>query len=308
MATLGEILNLVNCGAGNVLGTGLKGCKPFFKKATSIWLTTQGFKFDSSQTLNEEYIQTLQSQGKLIVLNGIRTFTDNTPDDTIDELEDGTKQIARLGLYEFSLQFMNGMYFDTAINSLNSYGNYDVTFIDREGSILGTKHLDGSLKGFTLGMFQKTKFSWATDSQAEREGIMFQMLERTEFDDDKVYIQNKQLDFNPNKVGGVNELVVDFAAVPVNLDTTVSVKVVNKMDNKPFSGLVFGNFLLKKNGATSNPTASTEPTPGTYSLTVSSLATNDVLEISVYDNVNNRAVIKLDTDLYKSNTDTVTVV
>ena len=200
MATLGSILNLLECGSSAVLGTGTKGCKPFFKKATAIWFTPQGFKYDSSKEFDDDYISELQADGNLIVLKGIRTFTDNTPDDTVEELEDGTKQLAKLGLYEFALQFINGLYFNAALHSLSSFGNYDATFVDRDGNLLGTTAADGSLKGFTVGMLQATKITWATDSTAQREGIMMQLTERAELDTGFYFIQRESFDFNPNLV------------------------------------------------------------------------------------------------------------
>ena len=101
MAVIQNILNLVECGLAATLGTGTKGCKPFFKKVYSMWLTPQGFTYDKSRTLDATYINELKAEGKLIVLKGIRTFTDNTPDDDVETLEDGTEDVVKLGLYKF---------------------------------------------------------------------------------------------------------------------------------------------------------------------------------------------------------------
>lgn len=309
MATLGSILNLLECGSAAILGTGTKGCKPFFKKATAIWFTPQGFTYDSSQTLNETYISLLQAQGNLIVLKGIRTFTDNTPDDTVEELEDGTKQLAKLGLYEFALQFINGLYFNAALHSMSSFGNYDATFIDRDGNILGTSDIDGKLKGFSVGMLQATKLTWATDSTAQREGIMMQLTERAEIDTDFYFIQRVSLDFNPNLIDGINEVVLSYTAVPANAATTISVKAVLKQSSAVFTGAVFGDFLHKIDNVTSAVTAGDDSaTAGTYVLTVPALATNEVSTIELYDVANSREVIVVDSDLYKSIIASATVV
>lgn len=309
MANLATIVNLVQCGLSAVLGTGTKGCAPFFKKVNTLWITPKGFKYDKARVLDEEYAKELQATGKLIVLKGIRNFADNTPDDTTEELEDGTKQITRLGLYEFAVNFVQGMYFQAALTSLNSFGNYDITFIDTEGNILGTKAKDGSLKGFTTGMIQSTKKAWATDSVGGREGLMFQFLERAEVDTDYVFIDRASIDFSPQSLDGINEVVLSFATVPANAATTITVEAVTKQDSKPLTGAAFGDFLLTKDGATANPTAGDDSAKaGTYVLTVAALATNEALAIQAYDNVNNRAVIELDADLYKSNIATAVVV
>lgn len=301
MATLLTILGLVSCGLSAVLGTGTKGCKPFFKKITTIWLTPQGFVYDGAETLNEAYVKTLQAEGNLLVLKGIRAFTDNTEDDTIDQLDDGTKQVARLGLYEFAVNFVNGMYFNAALHSLSGFGDYDATFIDRDGNILGTRASDGSMKGFTIGMLQGQKFSWATDSQGQREGLMMQLLERSEFDTDYVYVSNSNLaGWNPNRVDGINEINVEMS-IP-SAGTEVTLKATRKQDGAPFVGLPFANWLMTKNLATSNPTAGDDSVlGGTYVLTVPAFVADDDITGRIYDNSGNKAVVALGGDNYKSN-------
>ena len=309
MANLGNILNLVNCGLNATLGTGTKGCAPFFRKVSAISFLPAGFKLDSSKDLDLEYFKELQAGGNLIHVKGIREFTDNSSDDTIDELPDGTKQVASYGMYEFQVSFIKGMYFQAALTSLNSFGDYDVIMWDIDGNALGTKSVNGSLKGLTAGMIQASKLSWATDSQGSRNGISFQLLERSEVDTNYVYISSDNLDFNANMVDGINEVEVSFAEVPADLDTEITLEVVTKQDHKPLSGVLFSDFLVMKDGATANPTAGDDSVKaGTYVLTVAILATNEDISAQLYDSSSNQAVISLDEDLYKSNEATATVV
>lgn len=307
MATLANILNLVACGAAAVLGTGTNGCRPFFKKVASIWLVPSGFVLDGAETLNLAYVQLLQAQGNLIILKGIENFTDNTPDNVTEEFESGIKKHVRKAKYEFLAQFSKGMYFNAALDYLNSDGSYDAVLVDIEGNILGTQSNSGSLKGFSLGMLQKQKLTWATDSTAQREGIAFQMTVPNEFDRDYVYVQNTQLDFNPENLDGVNEVVLNLS-VPATAATTLTVVASRKQDSGAFTGAAFGDFLVTKNGVTSNPTAAPESPAGTYVLTVGAVTTNDVITVRLYDNSNNRSIINLAATLYKSNTDSETVI
>ena len=101
-------------------------------------------------------------------MKGAKTFTDNSSEDIIETLEDGTKQVATLGLYEFALTFINGLAFFAALHSLNSFGSYNVLFVDRDGNILGTKSDSGSLKGFSLNMLQAMKLSFPSDSVGQK--------------------------------------------------------------------------------------------------------------------------------------------
>jgi len=301
MATINNIINLVKCGFNSALGTGLKGCKPFLKKVKDIWIVPQGFAFDGTRTLDADYAKELQASGNLLVIKGITAFTDNSGEDQIETLESGVEQVTTLGLYKFLVQFINGLYFHAALTSLNSFGQYDVIFVDISGNILGTKSSTGSLKGFTAGMVQGQKLTFPTDTAAQREGLAFQLLERSELDENYVFIQ-KQSDFDPRTLEGINEVTLSYVNAPAASDTTLTVKAVTRQDGKPFSGAASTDFRLLVNGTVANPTGGDDSaTAGTYVLTVASLSATDDLDLSLYDNTNSRIAIELDGYLYKSN-------
>lgn len=310
MATLNNIYNLVECGLGAVLGTGTKGCKQFLKKATSLWIVPDGFEFDGDETLDFDYARQLQAEGKLIVLKGIKTFTDNSSDDIIETLEDGTKQVATLGLYEFAVTFINGLAFHTALHSLNSFGSYNVLFVDRDGNILGTESTNGSLKGFSLNMLQGMKLSFPTDSTGQKEGIYFQLSNRSEFDTGNIFISGQQLgSFSPQNLDGINEVVLSYDSVPTDGATSIVVNAKLKQNGQPFVGADdLGNWLLTLNNATLTPTGVTETTDGQYDFTVSAVSADDAITAALYDSSENRNVIELDSDLFKSNTVSTIVV
>ena len=300
MAAQSTIYNLVQCGLGAVLGTGTKGCKQFLKKATSLWFVPDGFEFDGTATLDEAYAKQLQAEGNLIVLKGAKTFTDNSSDDIIETLEDGTKQIATLGLYEFALTFINGLAFHAALHSLNSFGSYNVLFVDRDGNILGTKASSGNLKGFSLNMLQAMKLSFPTDSVGQKEGIGFQLSNRQELDTDYIYISSNLLDgFQPQMLDGINEVVLGFAQVPSDGDTSLVVSAKLKQNQKPFKGADTDDFLLTKDGSTLTQTVSEAP-DGLYTFTVAAVALNEVITSKLFDSVLNNSVINMDGDLFKS--------
>lgn len=305
--TLSEILNVISCGADAVLGTGSRGCKVAMERISAIWLLPTGTVLDGTRELDLDYVQELQAQGKIIVLKGVQGWTDNTPDDVTEDLEGGTKIFVRGGKYEFEASFINGMYFNEALNSLNSQGSYDALFVDVSGNILGTKSLNGSLKGFTLGMVRAKKLTWGSDTAGQREGLMMQLLERIEVDKNWYFIQSSQLNFTPTSIDGVNEVEVSLS-VPV-AGTTITATLKSKGDGKPFTGVPFANLLSTKNGTTSNPTAGGDSVkPGTYVLTVPTISANDVITLQLFDSSNNRSVIDLDNALWKSNVSSETAI
>ena len=305
MAILNTIINLVACGVSSALGTGFKGCRPYFKKTEQLWFVSRGFVFDGTKALDTTYAQELQAEGKLLVVKKIQGFTDNSSDDQIETLENGVKRVTTLGLYEFLVNFINGMYFQTALTSLNSFGAYDVLFVDTEGNILGTKASNGSLKGFSVGMLQAARLTFATDAAGQREGLAFQLTDRAELDENYVFIQ-KQSGFDPRTLEGVNEVDLVYVNAPAAADTALTVKATLRQSGSVVSGLGFGDFLVTKNGTTANPTAATE-TNGTYVLTVTALASEDIVDTRLYDNTNSHIAVTLDGCLYKSSTITATV-
>jgi len=305
--TIAEILNVISCGVSGTLGTGSRGCKAAMERISSIWLLAAGTVLDSARTLDIEYVQELQAEGKLIVLKGVQNWGDNTPDDVVEELEGGTKLFVRGGKYEFEASFINGLFFHSALHSLNSQSAYDAIFVDVSGNILGTKSLTGGLKGFTLGMVRAKKLQWGSDTAAQREGLMMQLTERVEVDSDWYFIERGNLNFTPTSIDGVNEVELDLSVPSAGTSITVTAKM--KVGGKPFTGIDYNDFLATKNGTTSNPTAGDDSvTTGTYVLTVPSLALNDVVTIRLYDNSENRAVITSDSALWKSNTDSETTI
>ncbi len=315
MAALNTILNLVTCGLGAVLGTGTKGCKQFMRKTTTLWFVPDGFEFDGAQTLDDTYAKLLQAQGNLIVLKDAKTFADNSSDDIIETLEDGTKQLATEGLYEFALTFINGLAFHAALTSLNSFGSYNVLFVDRDGNMLGTKADSGNLKGFSVGMLQAMKLSFPTDSVGQKEGLAFQLTRRRELDTDYVYISNDQLNgFKPQNLDGINEVVLSYATTPADGDTDLVIDARLKQNQKPFTGADdLANYLIQVAGSTVTPSGITESaiptfTGGRYTFTGLTLSTGDAVGAAINDTANNRAVIDLGGDLYKSNTASIDVV
>ena len=307
MALLNTIYNLVECGAQAILGTGTKGCKQILKKASSIWITTQGFTYDGTDTLDQTYVQLEQAKGNLIILKGVRTFTDNSSEDIIETLEDGTKQVATLGLYEFAVTFIKGLGFHAALHSLNSFGSYDITFVDGSGNILGTTASDGSLKGFSVGMLQAMKLSFPGDSTTQKEGIAFQFTTRNELDTNYVYIQQTQLGtYQPETEDGINEVELTWDAVPAALATTVVVSARSKANQNMWTGGLTGDFEIKRDGVVESQTV--VEASGVYTFTIAAIVAAEVFTIHLYDTANTRSVILKDTALYKSDTPSVIAV
>lgn len=308
MATIAQITNLIDCGLSATYGTGSLGCKAFFRNVSSAWLTTKGFKFDKTEVLDEDYVQELQAEGKLIILKGITAFTDNSEEMVTETYDDGTEQLVRKGKYKFLMEFVNGLYYQQALNSLNSQDSYDVSLVDSDNNILGTLAGDGSVKGFSAGMIQVSKYTFATGSAGSKQGLNIQLTDPDELDDNFSFISGKSLaPYKPKNADGVNEVVLSYNTAPADAETTLVVKAILKQGGGALKGLVISNFLYKVGGVTQVPSVLAE-VDGVYTLTVTALSTNGVLSLNLYNSIYNRVGIELDNAVYKSNTLAATVV
>lgn len=304
MATIANIANKVTSGV-NVLGTGSQGSESILKNTTSLWFTKKGFEYSPSTDFDLDYIQQLQQEKKLFILKGVAELTSSPEEDVKETREDGTIVVMRKGLASFNAKFYRGFEYIKALNSLNSLGSFDVSFVDSEGNILGTESVNSSLKGFSLGMLNFDGNVMATNSASMNQGLSFQFIDKSEMDADNFFISNGELGgFKPNKVDGVNEVVLALTT-PANLATTIVFNAKVKQGRGALTGLALANLIVTKDGATITPTAISE-TNGVYTLTISALATGNVITLSLADG--NASAIIFGGEVYQSNTASATAI
>lgn len=293
-------INTINCGANGVLGTGLAGCRIDRKRVTALGLVQKGFIFAAEIT--KAYLQSLQVDGTLIMLQGVVSFEDSTADDNIiTRAGSGIKVVAGKNPYEHTVTFDNGINFHKALTSLSGYGNYDLILFDVDNSMFFTVTKSGSPKGFTLGMFENGKYMGANGTDASSQSILLQLIDRAEIDERMSWIESNELDFSYGELTGVNEVLVTPNPIVAGTSIVVSAFLLDK--THPVEGLFFGDFAVTKNGVANNPTVAVySPTTKKYTLTVGAMVATDVVEVSL-----NGIILTLADVLYKSNTSSVIV-
>ena len=293
-------INTINCGANGVLGTGLAGCRIDRKRVTALGLVQKGFVF--AEEITKAYMQSLQVDGTLIMLQGVVSFEDSTADDNIiTRAGSGIKVVAGKNPYEHTVTFDNGVNFHKALTSLSGYGNYDLVLFDVDNSMFFTVTKSGSPKGFTLGMFENGKYMGANGTDASSQSILLQLIDRAEIDERMSWIESNELDFSYGELTGVNEVIITPNPIAAGTSIVVSAFLLDK--THPVEGLLFGNFAVTKNGAANNPTVAVySSTTKKYTLTVGAMVATDVIEVSL-----NGIILTLADVLYKSNTASVIV-
>lgn len=313
MATLAEIGNKVDCGV-NVLGTGteaINSCQPFLEAVSALWFTKKGFIFDPSEEFNLAYIQALQQEKKLFVVNGVLELTPNKEENPKETDELGRMAVIRKGLYSYTVKFRNGLENVKALNSLNSLGALDISFVDNKSpkaNVLGTVSTTNSLKGFSTQLVDFNGVTIGNNSARMSQELMFQLKDSDELEQNNYFISGKELDFDPKDVDGVNDVIISVTT-PVNLATTIVFDAKLKNGRIGVSGLALADLLVTKNGSSIIPTAIAESgtIAGRYTLTVSALATNDVVTVALFDSGNKTAII-FEGSVLQSNTDSVVAI
>lgn len=308
MSNLNISLNKAVFGSTSDLGTGTKGAKAFFKKLKKGYLVEADYVFDGTQDWTDEYVNGLVAAGKIIVLEDVSVVEAEDVQNAYEDIGDGVTDLDTEGLFGLKLKFRKGMYFNNVLRSLSGTGRFDFLASDAEGKLIGTFADDGtSLKGYKLGVHQVELPEGQFESNSTLQVFKIQLLDSTE-----VYnyaIKYADDSFNANNISPVNEIKLELTT-PSDADTSVTVKASFRQGGEVFTGAAFGQWNVKINGTTQNPTAGDDSaTPGTYVLTgITAMSTNDVVSISLYDNANSRAGVSVGGFIYKSSTVSKTTV
>lgn len=298
-------LNLINCAAGDVIGTGLAGCRIDVKRIVALMLIERGHKFTTE--IDKDLIQELQQQGKIIFLKGVVTFADSTPDNSIDTAPgSGLKSLITEFPYEYTATFNNGVNFQKALTALSGNGNYDLALMDIDDVIWLTQNKAGEVKGYALGMHQKGKYVGNDGENRPAQSLFLQLTDRGEVDARRGWV--KPDDFSASDLDGVNDVTITID--PIVNGATAIVLTPNLVDvTHLVEGLTVADFLVTVDGAPVTPTAISYATNADkVTLTVAGLTTGKIVTVRLWDAVLGVSIILPATGvLYKSNIATATV-
>lgn len=294
-------INTIDCSQSGVKGTGLAGCRIDRKRVTALGLVQKGYKFNAEIT--KAYLRGLQSDGVLIMLQGVVSFEDNTADDNIiTRAGSGIKVVAGKNPYEHTITFDNGINFHKALTSLSGFNAYDLILFDVDNSMFFTVTKSNEPKGFTLGMFENGKYMGANGTDASSQTVVLQLTERAEIDERMSWIENNLLDFSYGELTGVNDVILTVdPIVTASTSIVVSAYLLDKIH--PVEGLLVGDFTVTRNGAALVPSLlAYNATTKKYTLTVTANTTADIVTVDLND-----IVLTLADVLYKSDVKTVVV-
>jgi len=308
MGLISEIVNNLSCGAGSIMGTGTKFCPQDIKNPTVVVFGQKGTKFAPADDFNRAALQELQQKEKLIVLNGVVSYTPNTAEnETATRDSTGIKYGTMLPPYEGTFVFDNGIQFFKAMTKLEGSKNYDMFIFDVKNDMFGAKDRLGNFRGLDVQYLGVGAYQMGKENS---QSLMVQWS-RSDFDNNVAWVANENLDFTAEQdLDGYNDIEITMTA-PADGETTLDIKAFALANNKlvALDGLAKEDFLLKVDNINVTITELTAGTnTGEYTLTVPAFGTGDTITLQLFDSVLNASIINLDGTMYKSNVATSVVV
>lgn len=309
---ISTVINNVNCGASDLLGTGLNHCPIDITRITTLEFTPRAFKYDNAEGNTLAYIKEQEQLGNVIILNGVVETTVETADDNITtRTGSGIEKLSGKNPIKWSFVFDNGIYFSKALQDMLSYGQYNLAVYDSMGNKFLVETANSEFKGFATYQINPGSYMPSNGADAAQQSLTLQ-LNREEYDKRIAWITADNLDYMAEtELDGYNDLTVEVVSA-ADGGNDVVIDVYSKADNKKvaINGLAKEDFALTLN-AVSDVIVTLTPstlTQGRYTIvTTTALATPNPLTIQTYDSDLSTPIIDVEGVLYKSNVATFEV-
>jgi hypothetical protein len=233
--------NLGNCNIG-VAGTGINKCSNKQKgNAIGGFFWDKGTKLTN---LNKSSLDALVLAGKLhSVINAVGYEMGDMEDQfaTSSTLFQNKTQDAKP---TETYKFWNGTCFNTFVNTLESYNEYDFARVFEKGIEL-VNYSETQLKGFDLGMVTIPHYKEQSGSESAETTIKIQYVKPEELKEKRIFYTWESLDFDLNDFKGVFQSVVKVIS---NTAGTLTIQVLDacngSIDYTSLVPAVAGSFTL----------------------------------------------------------------
>tara|TARA_R110000772_G_scaffold188838_4_gene299935 strand:- start:258 stop:1187 length:930 start_codon:yes stop_codon:yes gene_type:complete len=309
MSALIDIMSkLEDCG-GDSANTGKLGCLQAFGTPSSVILTAKGFVIPKETELTIAYLQGEVQKGNLIPLIESSAFEEMSSEDAYSTNSAGVERLNLKGLPKYKLMFEEGHEFFRQMSKLTSYKSKGAILIDDDGKWLFGVNSKGDYVGLTLGQVTaEMRKSKVQGGDAESRSLVMQFTDRYQFDSSYGIVERDNIGFSQEEVPTINGANVKLTAIPSSGSTSISVAIVLASDeSSPVEGLTASDFVVTSAGGSQVPSASTEVTPGQYTLTVTSLSAGSLV-VKLFSDADNYDVVIVGDLLFRSNIESATIV
>jgi hypothetical protein len=253
MALVDQI-NVVECGAGGLLGTGQQACTFDWNRGKAIEFSKRSYVYVDDVTL--ESVREAQQKEDTFIITGADTFALVPVEPTISTAEgSGLDTVDGEMPYKYDITFKKkGFNFWRALKRFDSNGIYNVALYDINGTKIMTQSSGGLIKGYTTGIV----FTHQYKGQEGNTPAEFKMT--IQFNDDVTQMQRttwvtkEQSGIDIGDLDGYNDVVLTPSPLAVGA-TSLVVKAL-LVDKSHFAaGMVLADFAIKKGGVAVTATA-----------------------------------------------------
>jgi hypothetical protein len=253
MALVDQI-NVVECGAGDLLGTGQQACTFDWNRVKTIELSSRSFVYTEDVTLDS--IREAQQKEETFIIAGAESFKLIPVEPTESTTEgSGIKTVDGELPYEYELMFKKkGMNFWKALRRFNSNGIYNVAFYDINGSKIMTQTKSGLIKGFATSKVFTGQYKGKEGDTSAEFKMTIQLSDDVTEMERATWVDRDQVDYSINDLDGYNDVVLTPSPLAVGA-TSLVVKAI-LVDKSHFAaGMVLADFAIKKGGVAVTATA-----------------------------------------------------
>lgn len=308
MAILADILGVSNNCGGTSANTGRAGCKIELDRIVHAFAVVKGYRIAKTEDLTKAFFLAEVQKGNIIPLTRADNLEDLSAEDSYITDDGGVKSLDIAGLPEFKLNYSDGHVFYREIAKLTSNRNFDYILGDVKGNLAFADFGD-EIGGFEGGHLTASQTTLKAAGAKEMKSVTFQLLDRTQYDQDYEIITSVNLGWSVRDIDGVNAVKMSFSTAPAG-GTTVNVKVLLADGHNAVSGLDETNFFATVDGADNVITAAVETgSTGVYALTLTdAITSSDKITVGTFDGSLNTTAINLADALYRGSTAEATVV
>lgn len=294
-------------------GTALIPCAIRMARAKSFLFVTPDWSFDiETDTFDGDYVREQIALGKFTPFLNTVSFTDNTPETTYKDYDDGARGVIRNGLPEYSFEFDNGAAWHAIVSGYSSFQAGGVIIVDKAGNIWLQKSMDGSkLFAFSVNYLNVPTERAATGDETTGTMLQFQIANEIAWNRNRTVITAEQAQININdEVRGILDVTFDPVSNSVANGFVVDIKA--KGNTAYGIEALDATDLRLINNTTDAVINITSVTPvagiaGRYSISPTPSATT-VVRIETYDQgTGSMVAIVGDLLMYKGVSDPITI-
>lgn len=289
MALVDQI-NVVECGTGDLIGTGQQACAFDWNRVKTIEFSLRSYVYTDEVSLDS--IRDAQQKEDVFIIAGAESFKLVPVEPTISTTEgSGIETVDGELPYKYELMFKKkGMNFWKALRRFNSNGIYNVAFYDINGTKIITQTKSGLIKGFTTAMVYTGQYKGKEGDTSAEFKMTIQLSDDVTEMERATWVSGDTVDYSINELDGYNDVILTPSPLSTS-STSLVVKAVLADKSHFAAGMVLADFAIKRNGvavvaslATANENAKTytftipAASAGTYTIdTVNTFADKVVL-------------------------------